>query len=225
MKTMKHIVALHIFTSRVHHDFTNIRELIDISECHLKSEIKRLEERVTEEIQNTPEDEKEFTIGWYADDFVCLDKVYPNIQRRALFTTLMGMVEADMLLGCRICRRAFNFPKEFKNKGNTRMIVQAMDYLRTHLTIRERLVKTQWNFIQNLWLIRNAIVHNDGKPKPSNLKAVSEFCEPIPTIELDHHNRIILKEGSVQIALHYVNQFFSRLIDEIKKNELPQQDI
>lgn len=222
MKTLKHRVALHIFTSRVHHDIEGIRKLVDISEIHLKSEIKRLEKRVAKEIKNAPEDEKEFTIGWYADDFVRLDKVYPNIQRRALFTTLMCMVETDMLLGCRICRDAFEFPREFKKKGNTRMIDQAMEYFRDNLTIRERSLKTQWEFVQNLWLIRNALVHNDGKPKPSNLKAVSEFCEPIPTIELDHQNRIILKEGSVQVALHYVNQFFLRLIGEIKRNKLAQ---
>lgn len=220
---MKHRMALHLFTGSVHHDFEEIRELIDITEGHLKNEVKRLEERVATEIANTPKEDKEFMIGWYTDDFLRLDKVYPNIQRRALFTTLMCMVEANMLLGCRMCYRAFDIPNEFKKKGNERIIVQAMDYLRSHLTIRERSLETQWKFIQHLWSIRNALVHNDGKCKTSELKEISEFCEPIPTLELDHHNRIILKEGSVQMALHYVNQFFSRLIDEIKRNKLAKQ--
>ncbi|MBI5748548.1 MAG: hypothetical protein HZA00_05430 [Nitrospinae bacterium] len=62
-------------------------------------------------------------------------------------------------------------------------------------------------------------------PKPSELKTISEFCAPISTIELDHHNRIILKEGSVQMALHVVGLFFSRLINEIKRNKMSTQPV
>ena len=215
-------MALHLFTSRVHHDMENIRELVDIAENHLKSETKRLGKLVDKEIENTPEDEKEFVIGWYTDDYVRLDRIYPNIQRQALFTTLMGMLEADLLLGCRMCRRAFDISKEFKKKGNKRVIAQAMDYLRSNLTIREKSIQYQWEFVQNLWTIRNAFVHDDGKPMPTELQNISEFCKPIPSLELDHHNRIILKEGSVQIAVHSVNQFFLRLFDELKRNKLAQ---
>ncbi|MBI5748549.1 MAG: hypothetical protein HZA00_05435 [Nitrospinae bacterium] len=148
---MKHRMALHLFTNRVHHDIKNLREVVDLTERHLKGEVKRLEERVTKELEGISEkEEKEYTIGWYADDFVRLDKVYPNIQRRALFTTLMCMTEADLLLGCLMCRHAFKIPEEFKKKGNKRTIVQAMEYLQAHLTIRDRSLNSEWELVQNL---------------------------------------------------------------------------
>ncbi|MCJ7601660.1 MAG: hypothetical protein MUO63_09195 [Desulfobulbaceae bacterium] len=217
-------MALDLFTSHVRHDIEDLREVVDLTERYLKGEVKRLERRVTKELKEiSGEEEREFTIGWYADDFVRLDRVYPHIQRRALFTTLMCMTEADLILGCRMCRRAFEIPQEFKKKGNERVIVQALAYLQKHLTIRDRSLKRPWELVQNLWSVRNALVHNDGKPKPLDLQSISDFCAPIPTLELDHHNRIILKEGSVQMALHAVNQFFTCLIDEIKRNKLPNQ--
>lgn len=221
---MKHWVALHLFTSRVRHDIEDIRDVIELAESNLKSEMKRLQERVDGELRGiADDDEREFASGWYEDDFVRLDKIYPEIQRRALFTTLMCVTEADMLLGCRMCKRAFEIPKEFKKKGNTRTIVQAMEYLRSHLDIRDRSLAPHWELLQNLWSIRNALVHNDGKAKPSERESIATFCDPIPTLELDHHGRIILKAGSVEMALHAVDLFFSRLIDEIKRNKLPNK--
>lgn len=219
-------MALHLFISRVRHDIEELREVVDLTERHLKGEVKRLEKRLAKELKEIAgENEKEFTLGWYADDFVRLDRVYPLIQRRALFTTLMCMTEADLVLGCRMCHQAFGIPREFKKKGNERTIVQALTYLQTHLTIRDRSLTRHWDIVQNLWSIRNVLVHNDGKPRPSDLQAISEFCARIPTIELDHHKRIILKEGSVQLALHEVDRFFSRLIDEIKRNKLPNESL
>ena len=87
---MRHKMALHLFTSRVHNDLQDLLEVIDLTEGHLKAEGKRLESRVSEELEKiTDENEREFAVGWYVDDFVRLDKVYPNIQRRALFLTLI----------------------------------------------------------------------------------------------------------------------------------------
>ena len=220
--TMKHQVVLSSLSGRIHDDIDDIRGVINLTEQYLKKETARLEKRVSKELKGlSSEDEKEYTIGWYEDDFVRLDRVYPIIQRRALFITLMFMTEADLLFTCQMCRRAYEIPKEFKKKRKDRLIVQALSYLQEHLTIRDRQLKTYWEFLQDLWTIRNALVHNDGKPKTSELNRISQFCSPIPTLELDRQNRIILKEGSVQMALHYVGLFFSRLLDEIKRNKLP----
>ncbi len=221
---MKYRMELHLFTSRVTHDIEDMREVVDLAERYLMSEARRLESRVAKELKEiSGEEEREYAIGWYADDFVRLDKVYPQIQRRALFTTLMCMLEADLLLGCQVCCRAFEIPQEFKSKGKDRLITQALEYLQKHLTIRYRFLQYDWELVQNLWSIRNALIHNDGKPKASNLKSITEFCAPIPTLELDRHKRIILKEGSVQMALHAVDSFFRCLITEINKNKLPNK--
>ncbi len=223
---MKNNMALHLFTSRVTHDIEDLREVVDLTERHLKGEAKRLERRVARELKEIAgKEEREYTTGWYADDFVRLDKVYPQIQRRALFTTLMCMMEADLILGCQMCWRAFEIPQELKIKnGKNRIIAQALAYLQEHLTIRYRFLEYDWKLVQNLWSVRNALVHNDGKPKPSDLQLIADFCAPIPTLELDHHNRIILKEGSVQMALHAVDSFFRCLITEINRNKLPNKE-
>ena len=216
---LKQRVVLNYFFTNIRDDMDDLKEVIDLTEKYLKKEAVRFGKRVDKEIEKLPsKEEREYTAGWYADDFVRLDRVYPIIQRRALFITLMCMTEANLLLACRMCQRAFDIQKEFKKKGRERVIVQALSYLQGNLTIRDRQLKTHWQFLQDLWSIRNALVHNDGIPKPAELKNVSQFCAPIPTLELDDHNRIILKEGSVQMALHGVNQFFACLTDEIKRN-------
>ena len=222
LTTMKHRVVLNSLSGLIHSDFNDLREVIDLTEQYLKKEAARLEKRVNKELEGlSNEEEKEATIGWYADDFNRLDKVYPIIQRRALFITLMCMTEANLLRACRMCRSAYEIPKEFKKKGKERLIAQSLSYLQDHLTIRDKQLKPHWEFLQDLWTIRNGLVHNDGKPKSSELNKVSQFCASIPTFELDHHNRIILKEESVQMALRRVELFFMRLLAEIRRNKLP----
>ena len=217
---MKHHIALQLLFDRLHHDIEDMRDVIEMLERHLKTEVNRLTSRFNKELKGLSEEEKQFTVGWYDDDFVRLDRVFPNIQRRSLFITLMCILESDMLLACEMCRRSYELPKRFKKKGNTRVIIQAFSYLEDNLTIRMRNLKSHWELVQNLWSIRNAIVHGDGIPKPRDLQAISNFCAPIPTLELDHHNRIVFHKGSVEMAIHSIHLFFSRLCDEIKRNKL-----
>jgi len=216
---LKFRIALSSIFSVIRDDMDDLEELIELTENYLKKEAKRFGKRVSKEIEKlTDEEEKEEIIGWYADDFNRLEKVFPIIQRRSLFLTLMCKTEANLLLACRICKSAFNLQKPFKKKGRDRLINQALSYLQENLTIRNRYIQTNWQFIQELWTIRNALVHNDGIPKKSEIEQVKKFCDPIPSLEVDDKNRIILKDGSIQIAHHEVNQFFMRLREEIERN-------
>lgn len=219
---INYIMPLHIFTNRVGSDIRNVRDVIDFIENNLSREIKHLEKQAKQELdQIENEEEKEFVSGWWAEDFFRLDKVLPDIQRRALFTTIMSMTEADLLLGCRMCQNAFKIPIEFKGKRSKRVVSQAMEYLLDNLTIRRHVLEPYWGYIQILWSIRNAIVHHDGKIKVSDMFDVANFCDSVPTIEINDHRKVILKKGSMEMIIHQVDLFFSRLIAEIKKNDPP----
>ena len=218
---MKHRMALHIFTSLARHHIEDFREVVDFAEGNLKAEVKRLEHYVAQRLDGLSEEERREATDWYADDFYRADKLYPEIQRRALFTTLMCMTEADLLMACRMCRTAFDLPEEFKAKGSLRMIVQAMDYLRAHLTIAEPRIAPHWQAVQNLWAIRNALVHSDGQLGASGGGDIREFCISNPTFELSNSGRVTLKAGSVAFAVDTVDHLFDSLIAEINKNPLP----
>jgi hypothetical protein len=220
---MKHRMALHIFTSIARHQIEDFREVVEFVEGNLKAEMKRLEKYVGEKIDGLSVEEQREVANWYADDFHRVDKLCPEIQRRALFTTLMCMTEANLLLACRMCKRAFDLHQEFKANRRERTIVQAMNYLRANLTIGEPQIAPHWQTIQSLWTIRNALVHNDGKLKAPCRDFVVKFSVSNATIEMDHLDRIILKAGSVEWAVDAVDYFFAGLIGEINKNQLHQE--
>jgi hypothetical protein len=218
----KSLMWVTLMRSQIEDRIDDLKEVIEMSEYHLGKEIELLTKRVNAELENLEEDEREFTIGWYTDDFIRLDEVYPNIQRRALFTAIMSMTEANLLFVCEMCFRAYRLPRSFKKKrDNQRLIVQAISYLQEQLTIRKTPLKTYWETIQQLWTIRNVLVHSDGKVNTQKLKEVTDFCLSIPSLELDKHNRLILHKGFVNMAIHEVSLFFSRFLDEIKRNKLP----
>jgi hypothetical protein len=223
MRIMSHQAAFEGFAMLVRYDIEALRGVIDLAERQLKEENKRLEKRLSQELKKLGDEEaRQFAVEWYADDFVRLDEVYPNLQRRGLFLTVMSMLEANLLRTCQTCHQIYEIPLKFKvKKKQGRVIVQAMNYLQKNLTIRDRAFKSDWLNLQHFWTIRNAFVHNNGIPKKPELQEVTEFCTPIPTIEIDHRRRIILKEGSVQMVIHVVALFFSVLIDEIRRIEIP----
>lgn len=216
---MKRSLATYICKLRIRQDIKDIREVIALTEKHLQVKLKLLRASVSAQIKNAAtEEEADFLMGWHDDDFVRLDKIYPNIQRRALFTTLMSMTEANMLVCCRIYQRMLGVPA-FKSKGRDRKIEQMLEYLKRYLSIRDRQLTPYWRQLNELWTVRNALVHNDGIPRPSELETISRICASLPKFEMDDRKRIVLKPGSVEMALHIVDQFFSRLVDEFKRNE------
>ena len=175
--------------------------------------------RITEHINELPdEEEKKYMAGWYAEDINRLDLFFPKILRRSLFVTLMSQTEVNLLRACKGCKRAFKLQKEFKKKGDDRVINQALSYLKSHLSINDRNFKADWGFVQKLWTIRNALVHNDGIPRKNDVDEIRKFSDRIPSLDFDHQNHIILKEGFVQLAFHYVNNFFILLKSEINSN-------
>jgi hypothetical protein len=218
---LKQQMWLPILKNRVNQDFTDIKELIEITENNLNREVEHLTKEINKELESLPDDKKKYMMGWYTNDIVRLDETFPNIQRQALFTTLMCMTESNLLLACRMCERAFNFPKPFNPKGNKRKIVQALEYLTKNLTIRSKVYDSEWTFIQHLWTIRNAIVHNNGKLSKTQMQEIKDFCKPISTLDIDNNNRIIFHGGFVNLAVHKAKFFFTLLIEEIRKNARP----
>jgi hypothetical protein len=211
---------LDMLKSRIHSDLRDMKEIVEMSERLLTEEGNRLVGRVSQELEGFSGTEQEFMKGWYSVGIHRLDKVFPNIQRRALFTTAMCMTESNLLLVCAMCQRAFDLPHVFKKKGNQRIIVQVLSYLQSNFAMRPKALTLDWETLQHYWTLRNCLVHNDGKPKPSELKEVTDFCAPIPTIELDQDNRLVFHEGSVSRALHVIGLFFDTLLNEIERNKL-----
>lgn len=219
---MKNHLKVHILSTRIDQDIADIRELIKLTEQHLQTKSRYLRSRVSAELNSAlTKEETDFLIGWYDDDFVRLDNIYPNIQRRALFTALLSMTEADMLLCCHLCQSLLGIPM-YRSIDGRRKTVQMLAYLHKHLAIRDSMLEPFWARLNELWSIRNALVHNDGIPNRSDIPAINSLCASTPTIELDDRNRIVLKKGSVQMALRIVASFFTLLIREIKNNKLPK---
>lgn len=218
-------MCLDILKSHIHRDIRDMKEIVEMSERLLTEEGNHLVGRVSQELEGFSGTEKEFMKGWYSVDTHRLDKVFPNIQRRALFITALCMTETNLLLTCEMCQRAFNLPDSFKKKkGNLRVIDQALSYLERHLTIRSKALATDWETLQHYWTLRNCLVHNDGKPRsPSELKEVTNICAPILTIELGQDNQLVFHKGSVRIVLHMIGLFFETLLNEIGRNKLPAQ--
>ncbi|HBC87047.1 MAG TPA: hypothetical protein DCZ94_08845 [Lentisphaeria bacterium] len=220
---MKRRMHLHFLKRKLQHDVDDLKEVVEMSELHLQKDIRSLSIHVEKELADLSEEEKEYTAGWYAEDFFRLDKVLPGIQRRAFFLTAMSMLEANLIYSCKMCHRAYGFEKEFKKKRDIRTIIQALDYLNNNLSIRQHSYKYYWDILQHLWTIRNCLVHSDGKPSSKDEKEITDFCKEFSSIKVDRLKGIVFKKGSMEKVIHIIDQLFRRLMDEIGRNKMPEK--
>lgn len=218
--TLRQRMPLHLLKNYISHSLDDMKYLIDMTESLLTEEATRIANQAQKDLQGLNEEDREYMIGWYGDDLVRLKDVFSSIQRRALFTAIMSVTETSLILACNRCRHAYGFPYPFKKKGKDRTICQALEYLYSNLKMRDKALYRDWETIYHFWTIRNAFTHNDGKLRAADVKNIADFCASIPTIELNHHNRIILHKGSLEMASHVVSLFFSCLLDEIDRNKL-----
>jgi hypothetical protein len=86
-------VRLNAIESLVQHDFSNIKDFIDVSERLLQKELESLTERMHEETHCLPLIDRQEVTEWYADEISQLSEEFPRIQRYSLFVLVMARIE------------------------------------------------------------------------------------------------------------------------------------
>lgn len=202
-------------------DIANIKEMLELFECTLRSEYVQLSTNFKKETVHLSDEEGEFLAGWYGADFNKLEEIFPKIQRYSLFTTIMSSVESDL---CRLCiemQHLIKPEKQFK-KPQKNIIKSCITYLEESCKINLSKLYTESQEIDMYRRIRNCIVHFEGKNSDSRPEEIERFCQEKPTLSIDRFGYIVLGENFLQIAMHVITEFFQQLIVECQNKFKPQ---
>ncbi|PLX94827.1 MAG: hypothetical protein C0621_04880 [Desulfuromonas sp.] len=208
-------LKLSFIRSAVNRDLGDIKELIDLSEGMLRRQCTQLTKQLDRECQKATEEEKEFLGGWYAGDFIQLTEVFPKIQRYSLFTTVMASAEFDLYRICIEMQQILKKEKEYK-KPRKSIIKNCFRYLEEECHVSLSKFRIYTDEIEMYQRLRNCIVHSEGKNTDQNPTEIEKYCKEKPTLSIDRHGYIILKENFLNIAMHIITQFFQRLIESCK---------
>jgi len=214
-------MRFYLIMSTVNRNLGDIKELLELSESMLGRQCVQLAKRLKKESENSSEQEREFLGGWYADDFIQLQEIFPRIQRYSLFTTVMSSAESDLYRICIAIQNLQQTTKKFKKPGNN-IIKGCIEYLEKccGVDLSKIIYITEIDMYRR---IRNCIVHSEGKNSDSKPFEVETYCQKKPTLSIDRYGYIVIEENFLQIAMHVITEFFKSLIVECRIKLTAQQ--
>ena len=210
-------VQLNAVRSLASHELKEVRDFVDLSERLLKKELEALSARIHEKTSCRPLPDREFKLGWCDDDIYQLSEVFPRIQRYSLFVSIIGMIEHHLQYICRQAKRICHeelAASDLNGKG----LVRSIDYLIKVCHFRiSRNSGSQMHHLKIFQKMRNAIVHNDGRPSGGDLTAIKQYRKGNPHFEVTERDQIVLSGKFLITVIHNADLLFRIIFGELKK--------
>jgi len=224
MKTIGVKVLLSARYEKASRDRERFEELLSFVEDALHTERKRRKSYATQKLSAlNNENDASLLAEFYAEDIFQVEIDFPRLQRYALFVSLMSMVETNIIGLCRITRRIFSISKDFKN-NSPGVITRGVDYLKKQVGIDTSQFKYYIDLSQNLYRIRNCIVHAEGSLKNRNdAGTIKDFIKITTALDIDKRERIVLNKGFIENCAQEMYTFFDRLYCALPKKFNDQQ--
>jgi hypothetical protein len=142
---------------------------------------------------------------------------FPNLQRKSSLITLFSYLEHTLDDLCLLFKASEKYSLDLKDI-NGKGIERSATYLKKVCGIKNSKGTNEWAIINEIRIIRNLIVHNEGKftviegePKKSEIDIIKK------TEFLDGDIEIKIKEGYLIFVLNTFKAYFKLLDKEIKE--------
>lgn len=221
IKLNKNAVRFTLLASRIRQEISNMSEISDLVERFLRRQYKILVDRSEDKADHLSKEEKLVLAEWYDYDIIQLRGVFSRILRYSLFTTIMSVVESNLVALCYARHSIMGLTKEFKKPGRN-VIGEALKYLKEQAKIDFSRPSYYCKDIDMFRRIRHCIVHSQGKNTDKNRKEIEDYCTNVPTLSINRHGQILLGDGFIKVAIHIVDLFFDSLIESSRKALEPQ---
>lgn len=181
----------------------------------LENKIKKFEDWADEELEGLTEEQRNEYSDSLSDDYWIISKAFPNILRSSLFVTCYSLLEYALISLCEQLQKQKGLKKESK-KYKIENILNAKDYLEGETKICFHDQIPSWNDINNYRLVRNLIVHNQGRLDNSDnsnkAKKVRNFINKNKKNWVELEDKYYLEDKCIQII-----QFKKGFLKEVKK--------
>lgn len=210
-------VLLNAVESRACDDLMNMREFVALSERLLKEELDGLAPRIDKRLSCLPVPDQEAELGCFYDDICQLSEIFPRIQRYSLYTSLLSMIEHHLSTFCWLAKKVCEVKCSAADlKGNG--ITQSLNYFIKVCDFPiSRSEKPDYDHLKTFQKMRNAIVHNDGRPSGNNLTTIQQYKKRHLDFDVTERNQIILSSGFLYRVLATAERFYKILLAELEK--------
>jgi hypothetical protein len=144
-------------------------------------------------------------------DEIFLDH-FPNIQRKSALLTIYSFFEYELILLCNLFTKTENFSLKLDDINGKGIISKAILYLEKVAGIKIK----SWQKIHEIRIIRNLVVHGEGRLLDSEGKKVKEVKIIKTSKLLSCDTELKIEEGYLQYILKTFQEQFELIDKEIK---------
>lgn len=201
-------------------DFQNLNELAGFVEHAMQSELARRTQTAEKVIASIADEiEKGFLAECHAEEIIQVEKEFPRIQRYALFTTAMCLIESYITELCKAAQKMGLTTEDFSNQSPG-VIPRGIEYLQNKAAIDLSRHCYYIDLAASLVSLRNCIVHDNGEVRcRRGADAIREFVSHIPTLSIDKRDRLELKPGFIENMSHEMHMFIDLILERMRKQK------
>lgn len=207
--------------------FELMKSYIDKIEEQAELSVQKFEEeKETHVLEESPEDGyvREVTIYKGLDDEMwdingIFREYFPNLQRKSALLTLTGMFENELDQLCESYAKEHNATvrlNDIAGKGLDR----STKYLEKVCGFDVYKTSAEWQSIKSIQVLRNAIVHQNGKTNDADGRkntAIQIHIEKVPSLH-DDGKEVIIGKGYLYFVLQSYDEYIQLLDRSIRKS-------
>jgi len=200
-------------------DLENLRDYASTVEAFFSKELEALRLSLEKDVSKLPKEEQEAILTLRAEDHDHwqLSEVFPHTLRYSLFILCYSLLEHHLLNLCKHIEKTLSDSvtlDDLRGRG----IRKAQTYLKKVAKIEFPDKSSFWNNICHYNLIRNFIVHKNGRlDKSRNAKKVKSFINSKSSIGLGSHDQIQLSEQFIPEVIDDLDEFFKQLFEALRE--------
>ncbi|PGC09927.1 hypothetical protein COL99_24355 [Bacillus toyonensis] len=209
----------------------SIRSYADEMEKANKFKLEELSREAEEDTKDLTEEEQDKYWDWKVDEINEVKKTFPSLLRYSTVVSVYSIIEQALL---RIVKPhmaellkyedvgklnpKFNDElRKFKYKGS--LIEKLRQYIHENIDLEFPCSCEEWNFITDLNIIRNNIVHCNGRIyDDQDSERLEKVIASYNSITFSESNEIVLQQEFVQHMIKSVEDFFLLLFNPIPQN-------
>jgi len=181
-----------------------------------KSKLRRQYLKWDDRIKQLPPDKQEFYKQYWLEEFNQYSIEFPRILRNSFLVTAISLLEFELAIICKKLKEQQQIPISWRElKGDT--LEQAKRFCNVAgLNIASD--NENWQNIQNVYLVRNCIVHNNGSIKGSkDERKLIKFAQQERIISQGEDKEIDLTKQFCKEVIALTEDFTSEVWDMVYK--------
>lgn len=194
------------------HVLTEFLTYHEQTEVFWQKEQLALQKLINEKLKLIPQDEQSEYLTYYGYDLHVSKSLYPSLHRESTIVTIHSYVENSLNIYSELVRQCVKSKLKLRHI-NGAGIERAKIYLSIIGGVNFSHFGDTWTFIKDVNVLRNGITHGGGVIDNDNNK-LYQFVYRCDYLEGSKGQNVVVKRGFIELYIHHVINFFSRLSDD-----------